>query len=76
MTVIVVDKPVLKYRVTCTDASCKALLECEETDFKNKKRFSMGRECGSYYGITCPECFQVITKNEMTLINTPLKEDL
>ena len=58
----------VKYRATCTDTSCRAVLEFDETDIKHGTRYAAGRECGSYEGIVCPLCRQILVRKDFEVI--------
>lgn len=57
-----------KYQTTCTDKSCRRVLEFDETDIKHGSRYMAGRECGSYEGIVCPHCNQILVRTDFKVI--------
>jgi hypothetical protein len=57
-----------KYRTTCTDTSCRVILTFDETDVKRGSRYMAGRKCGSYEGIVCPECNQILVRKDFEVI--------
>ena len=69
MTVVVVKraKPT-KYETTCTDKNCRAVLRFDQTDIKYNSTYSMGRTAGSYEGVVCPECNQVLKIKDFAII--------
>jgi len=62
------DANPVRYRTTCTDTSCRRVLTFDETDIKHGSRYSMGRECGSYEGIVCPHCNQILVRKDFEVI--------
>ena len=57
-----------KYRITCTDKSCRNIIEFEQDDITKVTRSCMGRDAGSVQGISCPDCRQVLPAQDATLI--------
>lgn len=62
MAITVKGKKLQKYRVTCTDGACCNVLEFDSGDVVNGTRYSMGRSCGAYIGIVCPDCKQILVR--------------
>ncbi len=66
--ITVVGRALKRFTVTCTDEECLSILEFDSSDIKSGKRYSMGRECGNYVGIVCPECKQILEHTLFTEI--------
>ena len=62
MIKVIGKKEQTKYRVTCTDQECLSILEFDASDIRLGNRYSMGRVCGHYEGVVCPDCNQILDK--------------
>lgn len=71
MTIKVIGKgPPQRYTALCTDPTCRAELAFTQDDIKHNSTYSMGRECGSYEGIVCPLCNQVLKIEHFKKVNS------
>jgi hypothetical protein len=69
MTIKVVGKvAAAQYSITCTDETCRNVIEFDFDDVVNVIRSSMGRDAGSVRGISCPDCNQVLPLSEAELL--------
>lgn len=68
MAIKIVGKKVVEYRITCTDEECLNIIEFDSSDCEWITRSSMGRDAGRAYGISCPDCRQVLPVKDATEI--------
>ena len=61
MTIKVVGKgKAQKYEVTCTDVTCRNVIQFDHDDVKYVNNSVMGRTTATIEGISCPECRQIL----------------
>ena len=60
MTIKIIGKSLIKYRVTCTDPACRGILEFDSSDIEEKSASVMGRSEAVGRGITCPSCRHIL----------------
>ncbi len=56
------------YRTTCTDKTCRNILEFNSSDVTNINNFIMGRTTATYRGISCPDCHQILKIEDFEVI--------
>ncbi len=52
-----------KYEVRCKDSMCKKLLRYDDLDIERGTISCMGRDAGTYVGISCPLCAEILSED-------------
>ena len=61
--------PATNFEIICSDKACNAVLRFTSEDVGWNNTYSMGRIAGTYQGIVCPHCNQVLRLGNAQVID-------